>query len=692
MRRIKDICKIEWTYLSRSRIWSLVPFLHLIYWIWLIVLYETDANGGSGTRMAYYYTHFMTIMPVAMLICGLYANYIVQRDRRSGMEQLILAWPVKKTEWLAGKWLAAQWFGLAFTVPAALVQMLWLAASGSGEEPLLAYFIYTCLQMGAALSFFISLGLLIGVCIRSRFGFLLLPILWWVLFTIRMDTTESGSIHVLWRWLAPYDLTRFYYNIVRDSRGLWGIPWTALHQGVVAAASLLVAVLACLSVYAHRNGKRESLILLASSAALLLIMLAGGWISYSEFAGRIDSYRHDGATYAVDSFETYYEQGYGKVVSDFCMKETALSLRFPGNNQLAARAELLLVQTEEAQSSLLELTLNRRLYIKSLTSDLPMEWEREGDLLTIRLTEPLNKNGSLRLGLTYEGAVESFRNMGLSRYSYITDSGITLPKALAWYPQLGSRMLTKSFEHNGAPLGFIMRHEFPYVEPDSTHYVIKLEGERSGSVLMPIPAAAESAAVFEGSSSGGLFFYEGIMEERSIGGVRVIDHPDLIDESIRKVKKQLDQIAFLNRWLKLELKAADLYSGIILFENVFANIDYRVQSPSHYVDLPEVKSLSLEMLLKWIYEQQFPSPGRAPLPDFRSHYELANPTRSVDGNLTADQLRFVEEIEKLDRSDWSEIVAVGAKLYEAYVQSGKSESFDPLPILRQLTLRKDGDT
>lgn len=693
MRRIRDICKVEWKYLGRSRMWSLLPFLHLFYWIWLIVRYETDSNGGNGTRMEYFYGNFLTIMPVAMLLCGLLANFIVQRDRRSGMERLILAWPVGKTEWLAGKWLAAQSYGLAFTVPVVLVQGIWLAAFGSHEERLLDYLFYTVCQMGAALCFFISLGMFIGVLIRNRFAFLFLPLLWWILFTLQNDARGTGNINVLWRWLAPYDLTRFRYNIVRDSRGLWDIPWTVLHQGVVATASLLIAVAACLVSYTHRNEKRESRILLASCAALLLPVLVGGWISYSEFSDRVDRFRHDGAIYAVDNRNGQYQQGYGKVVSDFRMQETMLSLRFPGEDRLAAEAELLLVQSEKEQSSLLELTLNRRFQIESLTSELPMKWEHKDDLLTIRLSEPLSRNSTLRLSLAYEGTVDSYRQLGLNRYSSVTSGSIVLPKALAWYPQLGNRMLAKSFEHNGAPLGFTMADEYSYIEPGATHYVVKLEEKRDGSVLLPIPASGESDAIYEGSSSSGLFIYEGVMEERHIGSIRIVNHPDLMDESVRGVEKQLRQIDFQNRWFGMNLKPAELYSGILLFspDMFYEDDEYPVRSPWHIIRLPEVKSSSLKILLEWIYEHQFPLPGRAPMPDFHSHYELLN-SNGADKDLTADQLLFVEEVEKLDNSDWDEMAAIGGKLYKAYIESGKSESFDPLVALRQLSLQKGSDT
>ncbi|KKO54784.1 hypothetical protein XI25_04685 [Paenibacillus sp. DMB20] len=233
MQSVRDVFKFEWLQLRRSPIWCSLPFMHIILWVLLIIRYEIGAS-GQGTRDYYFYEQWLILMPVVMLLTGLYANYMLYRERCNGMDVLLRSWPRHGSSLVIGKWQLVQMYGLAFTFPLVFAQTVWLAMSGYPQEMVLLYAIYTGVQTGAAVFTFSSLGMCLGGLVRNKFSFLLLSCLWIIPVLVQLTSkTETPPLHVFWRWFAPYDLTRFRYNPVLDSYGLWGVEWTVIHQAAV---------------------------------------------------------------------------------------------------------------------------------------------------------------------------------------------------------------------------------------------------------------------------------------------------------------------------------------------------------------------------------------------------------------------------------------------------------------------------
>ena len=77
---------------------------------------------------AVFYISFQLVLILNLLIIGLFAVYMASKDRESEFEQLVITYKVKNVEWILGKWLVAQLYGLCITIITLVVQAVWFAS------------------------------------------------------------------------------------------------------------------------------------------------------------------------------------------------------------------------------------------------------------------------------------------------------------------------------------------------------------------------------------------------------------------------------------------------------------------------------------------------------------------------------------------------------------------------------------
>ncbi|GIP38491.1 hypothetical protein J31TS4_17710 [Paenibacillus sp. J31TS4] len=684
MKQLKPALGMELLLLARGKGWLLPVLLHAAYWLFVADRYELRPPEGL-TRMVSYYDSLLIAMPAAALFCGLLGVFVLQRDKHNGLHRLALSWSVAKTPWLGSKWLAVQLYGLAFVLPAVLLQAVWFLVDEADTDRLPAYLCYTLLQMGGAVSFSGSLGFLIGLLVRSRLAYLVLPLLWLVPIYVETSFHSSPSqMSVFWRWAAPYDLTQFHYQIASNLWGIRGIPVTALHQLFVWLAGLTAGAWSLLLYRKDRVTPRERRGLPLLAAALLLPAVIAGACSLDELSGRLIRYLDTASFTRTGTSQQPDDYAAIPVESEFRVRETELTLRFPGTNELAADASLLLELTEREEASSVVLTLYRRLEVSELTADRPIEWSREGDVLRVKTRTPVRQGERLRLRLVYRGPVDEYRDEGLTAYSFADRQAVHLPKPLAWYPQPGERMITKTFDHNGAYYGVQMQPGSAYIEPGESHYKVRLLDGMPGQAVLPIPMT--EPGVYEGDSSFGLFLAAGRFAERETGGVRVVSQPERLAADVRSVESQLDAIAFLNEWLGLSYKPSRLYSELILEG---APLDpYREGSellyPFYRVPVPEVEELRLRVLLNWLYEKRLPTPRTRQGESYTDAYaQMLSLQGGGPRPLTAEEEAFARAVDETAGEGEDKAYQLAASLYRAYEEAGTGEAFDPLAALRR---------
>lgn len=688
MKYIHECIRVEWILLRRSPVWRSIPILHAVIWLWFMVRYELGGD-GQGARSYYFYEKWMHFMPIAVLLTGMFSIYILYKDRNSGMDKLLRTWPQSSSSVMIGKWLLAQFYGLSFTIPTVVLQGIWMGLRGNHEEPLMLFLSYTFVQMGAAIFMIVSLGMLIGALIRNKSSFVLLVMVWIVPVIVHLySQSNTSSIHVISRWFAPYDMTRFRFNPVTDSWGLWGVNWTTIHQIFVALLGLLSLGLACLLAFQGRTVTEERKKLFVYSAVMFISVISIGWISYDEFMSRVNQYVDDGRLYMVKDENALKKDGLAVIHSDFQTTEMKIKLLLSKPNRIQVESELEIVQTEKDHASTFHLTLNRQLFVTDLQGDQPLEWNRNGDVLEIRTATPIGKGEAVRMNLNYSGTIDTYRSEGVKQYSGISKEYVLLPKSIAWYPQIGQRQLSVSLEHNNTTLGFLLRDSLDYREPGVTRYHLSIEG-RSENMVIPLPVMNRDLNEYSGDNSNGLYIYQGVTEERRVNGVQIIDHPDVIGYSVNHLQHQLDQMEYLNSWLNLKQQTADLYSGYIFYGEklnhlTLAKDSFSTRFPRENVKLPAIEPMLLNGLLSWVYEREYPEKWREWNPSFKVYYlnylTYSGPTRA----LTPVEDQFVTKVDQISVDRWDCILTISSQLYTRYLAVEATKNFNPLQELEQI--------
>lgn len=687
--------RIEWILLRRNPIFCSLPALYVVLWVWLLVRYELGGD-GQGSRSYYFYESWILHMPTAILLAGLFSVYVLYKDRISGLDILERTWPQSSIRVILGKWTIAQIYGSFFTLSTVVIQGIWMGLRGDHEEPIMLFLSYTFIQTSAAIFMFVSLGMLLAVLLRHPLSFVLLAMLWIIPVIVhQFSQSETSSIHVISRWFAPYDMTRFRYNPVTDSWGLLGVNWTAIHQIVIALLGLLFLGLTCLFAGQGRTLRKDQKKLIIYSAVVSVSVISVGWVSYDEFLSRVNRYVDDGTRYMVKDMSALVDKnGLANVHSDFQTTKMDLNLQLSDPNQLQVESELLLVQTEQDQSSIFHLTLNHQLLVTKLQSDQPLEWNRSGDILEIHTATPIENGEAIRLTLHYSGSIDTYRSEGVKQYSGISKDYVLLPKSIAWYPQIGQRQLSVSVGHNNTTLGFLLKDSLDYREPGSTLYHVSVTG-RNGNLVLPLPVTNREKYEYSGSNSNGLYIYQGVTEERSVNGTRIIDHPDIIEYSVKHSQHQQEQMNYLNDWLGLNLENADLYSGYIFYGGnlnhfTLTNDSFKTRFPREEIQLPAVKPLLLEGLLNWLYEREYPMNGRTWDSSFSSYYVNFLTNRGPARVLSPMEEQVVKHIDQIS-SDWNHIEEISSQMYSRYLAAGSDQHYNPLQELERLLVNLDED-
>ena len=79
-------------------------------------------------RAAAFYSGFIWMIMLNLLIIGLLAVYMAGKDRESEFEHLVVTYRVKNVEWIMGKWFVTQLYGLCITLITLLIQAGWFVS------------------------------------------------------------------------------------------------------------------------------------------------------------------------------------------------------------------------------------------------------------------------------------------------------------------------------------------------------------------------------------------------------------------------------------------------------------------------------------------------------------------------------------------------------------------------------------
>lgn len=689
MTKTLGVFRHEWTLLMRGKAAPLLWIVYAAFWLYTIVSYEADPT-GRGLRGYVFYNMLYWVSMAIMLLCALAAAQLAGKDRSDGMQRVILSWNVANSEWLGGKWLALQLYGQMFTLLTLAVQWAWFAWSGSASMNYwTTHAAYTAMQLGCGLFVMISFGFVLALVLRGRIVYLALPLIWMVPVTIELQGgTPTPNLETIWRWFSPYGLTGFKNT---EFRNVWEIPHlapAAWHQLPLVLASFFLFALCLLLFKRHRNGIRERRRNIAAAFGTGLISVAALSAGFLEFDNRIDRQREQIAAYSIHDMP--HTQLYDQQVpdTDFTPEQIELSLRFPKQDALAATAAVTLRQTSADIASAAKFTLNRSLSILSLNADRPVTWARDGDFVTVTAEKPLVAGESMRITMEYDGDIAEYREEGLLKISFASRSMLNLPKSIAWYPLIGERHLLRSADHNGTAIGYIDVNA-QYIEPGSALYQVTIEDGSYPDAVLSIPRT--EAGRFEGTTNYGLFMAAGSVAESKVEGIRVVDHPDLIEAAAEEVRGKLEQHRFIESWLGERRRLPDLYANVFTYqENDWLYEGSDVEWTYLGVDVPKIEAGDeltnmINWLLGWCLGKRYDYPYAQNYDVFEAYYlEPAN--REPD----ARQRQFLDLITQKEKEGSEPLLQMTAALYDAYKAAGSPKTFDPVHAWQRISGGAEG--
>lgn len=683
MAKLMTVFRHEWTLLWRGKAAPALLGAFAVFWLFTIVRFEADPN-GRGLRGDAFYNQLYPASMAVMLMCSLAAAHRVEKERTGGMQPMSLSWEVSNGAWLGGKWLALQAYGQLFTLVGAVAQLGWFAAAGSASlRQWPVHLAFTSLQLGCGLVFMISLGFTAAVVLRGRVVYLLLPLLWMCpLFIENEGHSGTPALETIWRWFSPYGLTGYK---VFPFRNVWEIPHllpVVQHQLPLALASLGLFVLGVAAFERYRNGPRETRTyrLAAFVAGTVSVIVIS--VGFAGFSGRIDRQREQMDRYLTQgqSHEKLYEKAVPD--TDFVPARYDLTVGFPGRDAIAATAVVTVVQQRSESSSVVDFTLNRSIRVVSVVTDRPATWSRDGDFVAIRTEQPIRRGETMKLTFVYEGEIDEYREEGLLKYSFASKTMLNLPKSVAWYPLIGKRQLIRAADHNNTAIGYIAVNGI-YVEPAPASYLVSLEGGAYPHAVMPI--VRTSPGRYEGTSDYGLFLAAGVIAEKDVEGVRVVDHPDMLAATAEEVRRTMERQKFIEAWLGDKADIPSLWTTIFTSHEgdwLYDGSDVRwayMGANAPRVEGGDDLGDMVNWLVSWCYGKRFDIDYVMSFDRFESFYLRLNGKQP-----TNKQSRFLELIAEAERQGGANLERMAGTLYKAFKSAEQSNTFDPVETWQRI--------
>src|SRR5690606_27149177 len=146
----------------------------IVCWGYIIISYEIQSVHYE-TVASVFYQGFIWMIMLNLLIVGLISIYMASKDRENKFEQLVVTYQVKNTEWLIGKWIITQIYGVAITVLTLIIQAIWFMIAPMSTGEITKNLFYVFMQMEGAFFLIISIGFLFGTLIKHMLAYLTIP-------------------------------------------------------------------------------------------------------------------------------------------------------------------------------------------------------------------------------------------------------------------------------------------------------------------------------------------------------------------------------------------------------------------------------------------------------------------------------------------------------------------------------------
>ncbi|MBP1989708.1 ABC transporter permease [Paenibacillus eucommiae] len=559
MNMIKLIYHNEMRILLRNKYLALPLIIHLICWGYVIFSYENQPVHYQELA-AVFYSSFQWILMLNLLIVGLFSVYMAGKDHESEFELLVVTYKVKNMEWVLGKWLVTQTYGLCITIITLLVQGIWFLSGNMSMEEAFKNLIYLFFQMEGAFFLLVSFGYLFGVWIKNMFTYICIPALLGIVFLLQANSYGFAYVNPRLNLLSLFD-TMF---IASPFEGIWGIngvfEGVILHQIAVILLGFIFILVALLLFRPNRRLQVEQRIAITLIILLMIPTVVVSGIRYTQYNNALEQFVHTGKQYLIDWQDEiqYYNLQSNPKAYPFSMERTNLNVQFPAENQIAVNSQLSIRHNGDVPVNEVYVTLHHQLKVTDCTSDVKITCSRENDFLTVHLSDKLEPGEQLSLNLNYAGDMKQYREDGLLQHSFIESDRIYLPKEAGWYPLIGQKYLaisTKALDNRYVQ--FMLRNG-GLIENYPTEFKVTIMNKNEQyPVALTIPHVQDG--LYQGTSLYGLSLIGGNFKEIKVEQTRVVGHPDIMEGAKKTTEIYLKWWNYIEEWLEVPMAPKVIY-------------------------------------------------------------------------------------------------------------------------------------
>ncbi|MBW8348261.1 ABC transporter permease [Bacillus sp. IITD106] len=567
MNKLKYVFQNEGLLLLRNKFLAIPLLVNILYWGYVIISYEIQPIHFEE-RAAAFYQSFIWILFLDILIVGLFAVYMASKDRDSDFEQLVVTYEVKNVEWLLGKWLVTQLYGLCITIITIVVQAIWLISASMTLGDWFKNIFYVFIQMEGAFFLLISIGFLFGILIKSMLAYVSIPAILVLSLLLPFDYTGQAYIwdNPKFHLLTPFD----YMFIGSPYEGIWGIQHvfkgTLFHQGAIVLLGFVVIILALLLFRRHRKSYKEKKLIPIIATIIIIPTIVLSGMRFMQYDQALKQYISTGQQYAK-SFDgegnydewmnSYYEVYKDDQPYDFAMEKTNLSVELQTNDHISVKSGLTIKNNGSDAVKDVFLTLYYGLKIKECTSEKSVSCSKDGDFITLHFEQPIQPDETFDLNLHYEGKILQYRDYGYVEHAFIKNERMYLPKEAGWYPLIGKRKLVVAREHNNMYAQFELRNA-RLVEDFPTEFSVTITRKNQKLPLaLTIPEVSKDT--FQGISQYGLSLVGGNFKEENVGDIRVVAHPEVFNGAKEVIERYQKAWRFTEDWLGIPLSPSVIY-------------------------------------------------------------------------------------------------------------------------------------
>ena len=590
MSMLKMIFRTESALLLRNKFLAIPLITNVLFWGYMVVTYEIQ-HVHIQERAKAFYSGFLWIMLFNLLIIGLFAVYMTSKDRESEFEDLVVTYRVKNMEWITGKWLAIQVYGLCITLVTLLIQAGWFLSGKMSVGEIVQNIFYVFVQMEGAFFLVISLGFLCGVLMKHIFAYILVPAILTLSLLMPIDYTDAGD--ALWfdnpklHLLTPFDLM----YVGSPYEGIWGIHRVFgsafMHQSTVFLLGIVVFLIGLVFFHKNRRIQREKNIVTILIIIVMIPTLLLGSIRYvkydqalKQFVATAEPYvkGYEGSDQLEGRYEwlnSYYESYRDHTKYEFSMEHSDLDVALQLDNQIAVASKLTIKHNGDEPTKEVKLTLYQGLQVTACTSESEVTCTRDKDFLRLNFDKMIKPGDRVDLSLKYEGNILQYSYEGYMENAFIQNNRVYLPKEAGWYPLIGERQLIVARESNQHYLKFEQRNG-RLVEDFPTAFTVKIMNENS-KVPLALTIPETGADTYEGTTQYGLSLIGGNLKETRVDQIRVVGHPDTLNAATETIGKYQETWAFVEDWLDVPMTPKVIY---ILNDR---HVDETLNTPSQEV-------------------------------------------------------------------------------------------------------------